>query len=425
MDRIFPQSKKNYRPNRKPGILEIAVFAFFAVIIILFLQKKFVPAQKYSRERGWLHTRNGRILDQAGKETVLRGINYNELVPLDFVYSFPDMTGKPEICKRYIPKPPVKLDPQAVSRMGFNAVRLSVNWDQLETAPPEIDSRGNIIRRYRESYLAALDETIGSLKREGLAVILDMHQYLWSNAFKYIESEDGWGCSGSGMPAWLYPKSGETTFQKARCDFFRGDTLYRGRINAQDLFLDAWKMLIARYRDNQAVIGADIINEPWVAPRFCSASDLKLDAFYYRIGREIQAVNPNLLLFIQDSQDFGNDDFAVINPAGLPNLVYSFHLYTNNWNPDGLKRLQRFAGRAKKFNLPLFVGEFDGFGLASGKQLLEYNEALSEFGLMMTYLKKEKISWAFWSYSGYENLVDSQSGKPKQELLGILRKGMD
>lgn len=372
---------------------------------------------------GWLHTKNGKIYDSFNRQVILHGLNYNRLIPADYVYVTPDVAGKPEVCRRYNPGPLIKPDPQLISKWGFNSVRLNINWSQIEPNPPDVAGKGNIIHHWNEKYLKTLSDTISDLKKYNIAVILSMGQYLWSPAFKYIESEDGSGCTGNGIPAWLYPNPEETTFQKARCDFFKGNTSFRGE-NAQDLFLDVWKMVVARYKDHPVVVGVDIINEPWIAPKYCGTGDLKLDSFYEKMGKGIHYINPRLLLLLEDSQDYGDGNFAIKNPPYLPNLVYSYHLYTGNWTKDGKERTDRFISRARKFNLPLYIGEFDGFGMASSRDASVNLIDSGELTRMLKYLKDNQIHWAFWGNSNYESLISRETGKPNEENLEVLKSGL-
>ncbi|MBI3955097.1 cellulase family glycosylhydrolase, partial [Candidatus Gottesmanbacteria bacterium] len=194
------------------GIFLVAIF----IAILYFRNTTFRP----NIIQGWLHTKGTKIFDSQNKEIVIRGINYYELTPINFVYLQPDLTDLPDVCKLWN-RAPSKLNAKKVSNMGFNAVRLVLNWDTLEPSAPIIDKDGNLKHNWNMDYVLAIDQIVSDLKKEKIAVILDMHQYLWSSAFKYIDSEDGKGCSGGGIPAWLYPDVTNLTFQQARCDFFK------------------------------------------------------------------------------------------------------------------------------------------------------------------------------------------------------------
>ena len=73
--------------------------------------------------------------------------------------------------------------------------------------------------------------------------------------------------------------------------------------------------------------------------------------------------------------------------------------------------------------MPLFVGEFDGFGQSINPAMLNPNWQ-TELELMMDYFKQEEINWAFWTYSGYYSLLIPGTYDPKPELLKTLQRGL-
>ncbi len=391
-------------------------------LIFFFLNKnKTIIASEVT---GRLHTIGTKILDGKNQEVILKSINYHELTPIGYKFEKPDTINLPAICTRWV-EPPTSLDARQVKKMGFNSVRLIINWNQLETNRPIKNNNGAINHKWSEDYLKALDQTITDLTNNRVAVILDMHQYLWSPVFKLINSEDGFGCSGSGFPEWLYTNINKGyTHQNARCDFFQNSTKIFSEYYIQEAFTDVWKMLAKRYLKNSLVIGADIINEPWSAKNICTAEALNLNNFYQKVGTAIREVNPYLLLIFEDSQDNELNYFALKEPLKLSNSIYSFHLYTSDWEKKGTKMTEKYIKRAKKWNVPLFVGEFDGFGYSGNDQPIIINDQrLIDLSKMMTYLKNKKISWSFWSYSGYQSLPQPNSYRPKEELMKILKKG--
>ena len=411
------KKKRHFSFNNKIYIFIIVLLTTAVALLI-----SFNLSPKAKKINGWIHTRGATILDSANREVVIRGINYDEMTPLSFVYHQPDLTGLPDVCRLWN-RAPTKLDAKEINKMGFNAVRLVLNWDNLEPLPPTVESGGNLIHKWNMDYVQAVDKTINDLKKEKIAVILDMHQYLWSSAFKYIVSEDGQGCAGGGMPAWLYPDVKSLTFQEARCDFFKNIKYPAQPINPQDGFLEAWKFLVERYKHNDSVIAADIINEPWMVKGLCSPEDLDLNSFYEKYSIALRKINPNLVLILEDSQDFTDTPLALSKPEDLTNILYSFHLYTGNWNPDGLNRVERFLQRATDWNIPLYIGEFDGFGWSNNLSKIDEPKLTREITSMMDYFKKKQVNWTFWSYSGMYSIMDPETKKAKIPLLKALQRG--
>lgn len=424
----MPKKKKvtaRIRQKNKNGKLKfVIVCVFILAAIILFINWKLtsIGLRKAQRINGWIHTAGGVIYDSKNTPVIFEGINYAELTPSDTQFVPPALKNLPDICKRWT-SPPTPISPDQIDDWGFNVVRIPVNWDILEPDPPKISADGKELHHWNSDYVSALDRAVTGLGKRHIAVILDMHQYLWSSIFKLINSADGAGCAGSGIPAWIYGSRHFTDFQQARCDFFTQKNNSGLPFAPQSEFINVWIFLAGRYKDNSTVIAMDIINEPWAAVGKCSPGQLNLDDFYLKVGRAIRNVNPNVALILEDSQDYGNGDFALKN-LPLNNSIYSFHLYTGNWTPDGEKRLNRYLTRARSWNVPLFVGEFDAFGATDNSPPVPFTPELEgELEQMMSYSKENRVNWALWSYSGMQSLLIPGTYEPKKELLTVLQKG--
>jgi endoglycosylceramidase len=136
------------------------------------------------------------ILDRAGREVQLKGVNVDGLVD----YWRPDL------------RPPYPSDPaayaggacppddpsvegvpvcgfDAVQRrpVGFDAVRLNLSWSLLEPEPGRID----------RVYLDRIAQVVGWLKAQGIFTVLDLHQDAWS---KYVFSSPSDPCAGPLQP---------------------------------------------------------------------------------------------------------------------------------------------------------------------------------------------------------------------------------
>lgn len=425
--RRHKRDKSKTVPSAK---LILILLIFFSILITsskLFLIKlsntnpASINATKSQKITGPLRTKGMDIYDKNNNQVVIKGINFDELTPSDFVYVTPDLSNLPEVCKIWI-APPTKFDAKQAADLGFNTIRVPINWHILEQMPPTIDKNGNWHHTWNKNYLQALDNLIKQISRQQLAIILDLHQYLWSPAFKYINSEDGFGCSGSGFPEWLYPDTSIITFQNARCDFFKGIKYDQSPIDPQAGFSEVWKFLVNRYRGNPQMIAADLINEPWSAKGICDANDLNLEKFYLKLGKELLQINPNILLILEDSQDNEMSDFSIKNKIPLDNWLYSFHLYTLNFQPDGKNRLDKYYKRAESWQVPLFIGEFDAFGKAING-FIPNSEWQNENDQLILYMKEKEINWTFWAYSGYYSLLQPNSYLVKEDLLKSLQKG--
>ncbi len=139
---------------------------------------------------------------------------------------------------------------------GFNVVRLGIIWDGLEPEPG----------KYNEDYLLGIDEMIQWAANHGIYVFLDMHQDLYS-----VEFSDGapsWATITDGQPhetgaiwsdSYLISPAVQTAF-----DNFWNNTLAQDSMGIQDHYINLWKHIAERYKDNPTVIGFDIMNEPFM-----------------------------------------------------------------------------------------------------------------------------------------------------------------
>jgi hypothetical protein len=88
----------------------------------------------------------------------------------------------------------------------------------------------------------------------------------------------------------------------------------------QDRVVHLWEALAGRYRDNPAVAGYNIMNEPADA-----AGDL-IKPFYDRVIGAVRQVDPDHIIFL-DGNRYATDFSAFENAPLYPNTVYTAHDY--------------------------------------------------------------------------------------------------
>ncbi|MCC6445623.1 MAG: cellulase family glycosylhydrolase [Armatimonadetes bacterium] len=188
---------------------------------------------------GFLTVKGGAFRDAEGRQVLLRGIN---------------VVNK-EKAARYLGNE-TEADFARFREWGFNCVRLGVIWDGLEPEPG----------KYDEAYLKGLDERIRWAAKHGLYVFLDMHQDLYS--VKYSDGAPAWATLDEGKPhrtgpvwsdAYMLSPAVQTAF-----DNFWANAPAQDGVGVQDHYARAWKRLAARYARNPAVIGYDLMNEPFI-----------------------------------------------------------------------------------------------------------------------------------------------------------------
>jgi len=365
-----------------------------------------------ARIRGWLHTDGTRIVDAAGRIVRFRGVDVSGMGH-GWGAVTPDagMHG----CPSWTPPPPAEVDD--VARSGFNVVRVSFSWSNLEPSAP-VGGLGSGRHRYNRPYVAALENTVRDFTRRGVAVVLEMAQSTWSPAFHTVGRNHS-KC-GVGMPGWLYgvpfsalpdASSGSFTISQARRSF------YSNLHGVQRAYAAAWAFVAGRFARNHLVVGADMMNEPFTLGAFPS-SELRLDHLYDSVGRAIRRANPHLLLAFQDSQFHGAGSLVLRRPPDLPNVVYTYHLYTPVWAPGGLAMTRVYLRRAHAWNVPLWISEFDAFGYASPSGTrVRWSKQLAG---MLRFCRLHGIGWTEFAYAS-KWMLDPATGRLRAGLLGVLR----
>ncbi len=141
-----------------------------------------------------------------------------------------------------------------LKKNGFNIVRLGISWDYIEPDEGE----------YSLDYIEAFKKFISMCEANGIYVMLDMHQDLFS---KFLTGH------GDGAPLWAvkdytlhqkpYAIWAEGYFymdnvQKAFCDFWHNEKAI------QDKYIKMWSFFAEQFKDCDNVIAFDYMNEPFV-----------------------------------------------------------------------------------------------------------------------------------------------------------------
>lgn len=303
------------------------------------------------------------ILDPDGKPILLKGINLgNWLVPEGYMFHFKKINsprliydffnvliGETEANRfwenfreNYI----TKEDIHFIKSLGFNSVRIPFNYRLFITEYPFYELKGvgyNL-----------LDRVINWCKEETLFVILDMHCAPGGQTGDNIDDSYG------------YPFLFEDEF-------------------SQDLTVSIWKNIAEIYKDEEIIIGYDLLNEP--IAHYFDTEKLKpnLVPLYKKITQAIREVDTNHILIYGGA--IWDSDFSVFNEPIDPKAIYTFHKY---WTPPTQEVIQEYIDFREKLNVPILMGE-------SGENS---NEWINEFRLV---LEKNNIGWCFWPYKKLES----------------------
>ncbi len=144
---------------------------------------------------------------------------------------------------------------ERLSNHGFNIIRLGIIWDGMEPEPG----------KYDEKYLDKIEERVNWAASKGIYVLLDMHQDLYSVSFS--DGAPVWATLTDNQPhatgaIWSDAYFMSSAVQKAFDNFWANKPAPDG-IGLQDHYANMWKHIASRFANNKAVIGYDIMNEPF------------------------------------------------------------------------------------------------------------------------------------------------------------------
>jgi endoglycosylceramidase len=223
--------------------------------------------------------------------------------------------------------------PRLLARNGFNAVRLVIFFSRLMPQPGAID----------DSYLDAIGAAVAGYRRAGVYVLIDFHQDEYSDAVGGVRGFPAWAAFADGhvsrklpFPAGYFS---DPAIQAAFDNFWNNHPVPGTGKGVQDLYLQGLRAVAARFRDEPAVFGIDVMNEPFPGSRCnqpdpaganCPALEQELLApFYQRAGAVIGAAAPHTIAFVEPFMLQGALGVPMATPpAGAPALRgLSFHQY--------------------------------------------------------------------------------------------------
>jgi endoglycosylceramidase len=331
------------------------------------------------------------ILDSRGRTVLLKGVNVDGIVDYfrdDLQPPYPSdptayASGKCPVNDSTV-EGVVLCDydfPQLAS-LGYGVVRLNLSWSLLEPVPGKVDN----------TYVDRIAQVVAWAKAQDLYVVLDMHQDAWS---KYVYTRPGDTCEPpfqsirgfDGAPQWAsdhatpacalngvreLDSAVQEQFQKLYDDLPAPD----GK-GLQEHYADVMVALARRFRDEPAVAGYEIINEP--SPGF-NAVPGEVDAtelfpFYGKVVSTVVSRVPKFrqLFFIEPNVERDvTDQSAIVTPwatySSYPNVVYAPHVYTGVFTVDQQVASRRFLPTdggyrsaitdARALGLSLWIGEF-------------------------------------------------------------------
>lgn len=264
-------------------------------------------------------------------------------------------------------------------------------------------------RRIIDRHLEQLDAILPAARKYGIHILIDMHVGPGTRQTKLLSNQMSW------EPAM------------------------------QQLLADVWKEIALKYRNEPMIWGYDLLNEPneknYV---YTPGGSLDWNRLAEKIARAIREVDPDKPIIVETVEGGGAFGFDIMQPINVPKIIYSFHFYSpHEYTHQGVgnrtdklrypgkvsgkiydkaaleKELEPVIKFQKKYNVPIYVGEFGVIRWAeNADQWLD--DVISLF---------EKYGWdwtyhAFREFHGWDAEIDSDPASsrrtgatPRREVL--------
>lgn len=244
-------------------------------------------------------------------------------------------------------------------RLGMNAVRFLLQWAAVEPTAGAYD----------EAYLDAVRLRMDWAADAGLLVVLDMHQDLYGEGF----------AGGNGAPRWTCAEERYAAYEPPE-DWFFGyldenvtacfDGLWTDPA-LQDAYAAAWAHVAERLADHAAILGFEVINEPWQGSfGLESFEPSALQPFYERVVPAVRDVAPHWLAFLEPSSMSNLGRASFLEPFPFEGVVYAPHSYDPSFERGegfdddnralAMDKLAQLAMEARHLGAALWIGEFGG-----------------------------------------------------------------
>lgn len=300
----------------------------------------------------FVHTRGQELVDGRGRVIELKGTNLgNWLVPEGYMWHLgnPQSPHEIEAMVRQLLGPEqseafwktwretyvTEADIQFQSKAGCNSVRIPLHYKFFL----EDCSEG----------FRLLDRVVNWCRHAGLYVILDLHCAPGGQTGTNIDDSHGY--------PWLF----ESAAEQART-------------------IQVWRNLARHYREDTAILGYDLLNEP--IPHFPQLAkyNAQLEPLLRRITEAVRQEDPNHVVILTGAQ--WDSNFKVLGRPFDANAMYTFHKY---WTASSVEVIQEYLDFRKTYNVPLWLGE-------SGENSDEWVAAFRKT------LEAEHVGWTFWPY---------------------------
>ena len=317
-------------------------------------------------KEAFMHVQGPDIIAPDGSRFFIKGTNLgNWLNPEGYMFGFsktnsarmindmfcelvgPDFTA--EFWKMFKDNYVTRADIEFIASTGANTIRIPFHY-KLFTDEDYMGLSSD------QDGFKRLDDVIGWCREFGIYVILDMHDAPGGQTGDNIDDSYGY--------PWLLESE-----------------------TSQQLFCRIWRDIAQYYRNEPAILGYDLINEP-IAPYFENMEELNslLEPLLKRVTAVIREVDPNHIIMLGAPQWNGN--FKPFSDSTFDdNIMYTCHRYGGEASVNAIMNFIEFRDRV---NLPMYMGEI-------GHNTDEWQENFCKA------MEESNIGYTFWPYKKLHN----------------------
>ncbi|AWW00634.1 cellulase family glycosylhydrolase [Arcticibacterium luteifluviistationis] len=276
---------------------------------------------------------------------------------------------------------------ERIAELGFNHVRIPVNWDlearAQQSAPYEIN----------ETFINRVKYVVDKAQESGLMAIINMHHH---------------------------------------------EDVFADPVAAKPEFLSQWTQISEAFKDYDGTLLFEVLNEP-----HGNLSPEMWNEYFADALAVIRKDNPTRAV-VMGIANYGGLSAVpkIILPEGDDNIILSIHYYepfqfthqgagwVENSSPwlgtkwgntdleqEAVKRQFKFADYfAKQNNVPINIGEFGAYSMAD----IDSRELWTTF--LARWFEEQGYSWAYWEFSAGFGFFDPNTNQYNQRLVDALLK---
>lgn len=258
-----------------------------------------------------------------------------------------------------------------IASTGANTIRLPFHY---KIFTPDLYLGGRSIDP-ETSAIAQIDSCVAWCKRNGLKVILDMHDAPAGQTGDNIDDSYGY--------PWLLVSP-----------------------ESQKLFCDIWQQIAARYKDEPTVLGYELCNEP-IAHYFqddLEQLNAQLEPLFKRAVEAIRTVDKQHIILLGGAQWNGTFAGVFHDWHFDDNIMYTCHRYGQSPDVSGISDLIAWRDST---HLCMYMGETGHNTIEWIRQSVEVYETYNIGYTFWPYKKMGNQSWVgFNAPEGWNEMID-------------------